>query len=74
MEDDLMVRDDLKMLATAKTVGIKPVQLSKLKDWMKDLKDLTNAPVRSQILPHERSGSNLELKKGVKVTVSGKEV
>ena len=52
-EDDLMVRDDLKMLATAKLVGVRPVQLSKLKDWMKDLKDLGNAPIRGRA-PHER--------------------
>jgi len=61
-EDDLMVRDDLKMLATAKIVGIKPVQLSKLKDWMQELKELGNGPARP-VLPHERAGSKLKLTK-----------
>mmetsp|Transcript_17492 Transcript_17492/g.40231 ORF Transcript_17492/g.40231 Transcript_17492/m.40231 type:complete len:192 (+) Transcript_17492:1637-2212(+) len=61
-EDDLMVRDDLKMLATAKTVGVKPVQLAKLKEWMKELKALGDGPVRP-MLPHEREGSKLKLKK-----------
>jgi len=61
-EDDLMVRDDLKMLTTAKTVGVKPVQLAKLKEWMEELKDLGNGPVRP-VLPHERQGSRLKLTK-----------
>ncbi len=68
VEDDLMVRDDLKMLATAKLVGIKPVQLSKLSIWMKELKDLGNAPQRVR-LPHERSGSNLELRTRAKASI-----
>jgi hypothetical protein len=61
-EDDLMVRDDLKMLATAKSVGVKPVQLSKLAKWMAELKELGNAPSRP-VLPHERQGSKLKLTK-----------
>jgi len=61
-EDDLMVRDDLKMLATAKNVGVKPVQVSKLQKWMAELKELGNAPTRP-VLPHERQGSKLKLTK-----------
>ena len=59
-EDDLMVRDEIKMLATAKLVGVKAVQLSKLKVWMREMKELGDAPART-ILPHEREGSKLKL-------------
>ena len=61
-EDDLMVRVEVKMLATAKLVGLKAVQLSKLKQWMRDMQTLGDAPSRS-IMPHEREGSKLKLTK-----------
>lgn len=63
-EDDLMVRDDLKMLATAKMVGVRPVQLAKLKIWMQELKELGAGGGSSRpMLPHERTGSKLRLTK-----------
>ena len=61
-EDDLMVRDEIKMLATAKLVGVKNVQLSKLKLWMREMKELGDGPTRV-LLPHEREGSKLKLTK-----------
>lgn len=71
-EDDLMVRDHVKMLATAKMVGVKPVQLSKLKDWMLELNELSDGPAARPLLPHERQGSKLKLTKD-KLGKSGKD-
>mmetsp|Transcript_7101 Transcript_7101/g.13197 ORF Transcript_7101/g.13197 Transcript_7101/m.13197 type:complete len:419 (-) Transcript_7101:198-1454(-) len=73
VEDDLMVRDHMKMLTTAKTVGVKPVQLSKLKEWMLELKELDDGPATARpLLPHERRGSKLKLTKD-KTGMSAKE-
>lgn len=71
-EDDLMIRDILKMMTTAQQVGVKPVQLSKLKEWMTELKDLADGPIVRPILPHERRGSKLRVSKSA-ISQTGKE-
>lgn len=72
MEDDLMIRDILKMCTTAQNVGIKHVQLAKLKEWMTELKELADGPVVRHILPHEKRGSKLRVSKSA-IAQTGKE-
>jgi hypothetical protein len=72
MEDDLMIRDILKMTTTAQNMGVKPVQLKKLKDWMEELKELADGPVHRPILPHEKRGSKLRVSKSA-ISQTGKE-
>jgi hypothetical protein len=71
-EDDLMIRDILKMMTTAQNVGLKPVQLAKLKEWMTELKELGDVPAPKPILPHERRGSKLKVSKSA-IAQTGKE-
>lgn len=73
MEDDLMIRDILKMTTTAQNVGVKPVQLAKLKEWMEELKELSDSqPHHRPILPHEKRGSKLRVSKSA-IAQTGKE-
>jgi hypothetical protein len=71
-EDDLMIRDVLKMMTTAQNVGVKPVQLAKLKEWMTELKELADGPVTRVPLPHERRGSKLRVSKSA-ISQTGKD-